>query len=121
MTRKAINFDLDTHKLEEWYPTPNWRNAYMDIRNYMQEHGFEHRQGSGYISKSDMSYKEVFTISKEMTEEFYWLSICANKIDVTNIGKQFDILNSLRGFENEKSKIQEEARKIMIEDLEIDK
>lgn len=25
MTRKAINFDLDTHKLEEWYPTPNWR------------------------------------------------------------------------------------------------
>lgn len=63
MTRKAINFDLDTHKLEEWYPTPNWRNAYMDIRNYMQEHGFE----------------------------------------------------------NEKSKIQEEAKEIMIEDLEIDK
>lgn len=56
-----------------------------------------------------------------MTEEFYWLSICANKIDVTNIGKQFDILNSLRGFENEKSKIQEEAKEIMIEDLEIDK
>ena len=45
----------------------------------------------------------------------YW------RIDVTNIGKQFDILNSLRGFENEKSKIQEEAKEIMIEDLEIDK
>ena len=57
MTRKAINFDLDTHRLEEWYPTPNWRNAYMDIRNYMQEHGFEHRQGSGYISKSDMCFQ----------------------------------------------------------------
>lgn len=119
MTRKAINFDLDTHRLEEWYPTPNWRNAYMDIRNYMQEHGFEYRQGSGYISKSDMSYNEVFSISKAMSKEFYWLSICANKIDVTNIGKQFDILNSLRGFENEKSKIQEEAKEIMIEDLEI--
>lgn len=119
MTRKAINFDLDTHRLEEWYPTPNWRNAYMDIRNYMQEHGFEHRQGSGYISKSDMSYNEVFSNSKAMSKEFYWLSICANKIDVTNIGKQFDILNSLRGFENEKSKIQEEAKEIMIEDLEI--
>lgn len=38
-----------------------------------------------------------------------------------NIGKQFDILNSLRGFENEKSKIQEEAKEIMILDLEIDK
>lgn len=117
MTRKAINFDLDTNKLKEYYPNPSWRNAYQDIRNYMTQHGFEHRQGSGYISKNDMSYNVAFTITKEMAEENYWLLACANKIDVTNIGKQFDILNSLKGLENENNKIVQEEKDMQIEDI----
>lgn len=51
----AINFDLDTKKLETLYSSKNWRQAYDDIRDFLKKNNFEHRQGSGYISKEEMS------------------------------------------------------------------
>ena len=30
--------------------------AYTDIRNFLESMGFEHRQGSGYVSKEPMRY-----------------------------------------------------------------
>ena len=38
----AITFDLDTETLEELYPTDSWRNAYSDIRKFLEDDGFEH-------------------------------------------------------------------------------
>ena len=48
---KAINFDLDTKKYEiitqKSAPT-----AYYELRQYLENIGFTHRQGSGYISNN---------------------------------------------------------------------
>ena len=50
----AITFDLDTETLEKLYPTESWRNAYTDIRKFLEDHGFEHKQGSVYFSVDEM-------------------------------------------------------------------
>jgi len=60
--RKSLNFDLDTNKLKEYYPNKNYTNAYEDIKKFLLKNGFEHRQGSGYISQKEMSTKEVADI-----------------------------------------------------------
>lgn len=50
---KALNFDLDTHQLQEHYPGANYRQAYDDLRRFFKKHRFLHRQGSGYISEDN--------------------------------------------------------------------
>ena len=42
---KALNFDLDTHQLQEHYPGANYRQAYDDLRRFFKKHRFLHRQG----------------------------------------------------------------------------
>jgi len=52
---RSINFDLDTNKLKEHYPNKTYTNAYEDIKRFLLKNGFEHRQGSGYISQKELS------------------------------------------------------------------
>lgn len=61
MNKKAINFDLDTKKLREFHPK-GITQAYTDIRNFLESMGFEHRQGSGYVSKEPIRYATVDAI-----------------------------------------------------------
>ena len=53
--KKAINFDLDTKVLKEIYCKSKnpleYLKAYKEIKGFMKENGFSHRQWSGYISK----------------------------------------------------------------------
>ena len=49
-TLKALNFDLDTENLKRYYPSSDYHKAYFDIKQFMIQNGFEHRQGSGYVS-----------------------------------------------------------------------
>ena len=46
MRRQALNFDLDMKKVRTCYK--NDSIAYYKIRNYLENNGFLHRQGSGY-------------------------------------------------------------------------
>lgn len=59
---KAINFDLDTHKLEVLHPRRNYRKAYEDLRQFFQLHGFSHRQGSGYLSDDKLSTADIYDL-----------------------------------------------------------
>ena len=90
MSRKMINFDLDTKALQMHYPKSDWHNAYSDIRSFLEKEGFEHRQGSGYISSCSMPYYKVQASLYKMKQQMPWLTHCVNKIDVSNIGKTYD-------------------------------
>ena len=92
--RKALNFDLDTKKYEEYTNKPS-PTAYVKIRNFLKKHGFEHRQGSGYISKESLNDGKVFAIIQSMSIEFEWLGYCVKQIDVTNIGKQHSLIDTI--------------------------
>ena len=92
--RKAINFDLDTNKLKEIYATEEkkkFTQAYFEIKKFMKENGFSHRQGSGYISNNPMSDTDMAKFIKKLQNRFPWIYDCSKKIDGTEINTQFDL------------------------------
>ncbi len=93
---KALNFDLDTHKLQEEYLGRDYHKAYYDVRNFLKAHRFEHRQGSGYLSEDKMSSADIFDLLDEMEQELGWIGSCVKKLDVTNIGQQYDLVYLFR-------------------------
>lgn len=90
---KAINFDLDTGmmKMHNKYPI-----GYSELKHSFLKLGFTHRQGSGYISNNKITSVEVLKTVSALLKAHPWLSVCANKFDVTNIGKQFDLMKFVR-------------------------
>ncbi len=92
---KAFNFDLSVRALQENYPGTNYRQAYQDIRQFLEDNGFEHRQGSGYRSINEMSDIEVTLLVVRLGRSFPWLGKCVKHFDVTNIGSNYDLCDLL--------------------------
>lgn len=89
---RAINFDLSTEELRNLFGESGRKEAYKKIGAFLESQGFVHRQWSGYISKNKLDMLEVTRLSKNLFKNFPWLTKCANRIDVTNIGKRFDMI-----------------------------
>lgn len=102
--RKAINFDLDTSKMRdmELYPY-----GYRRLERSFQKLGFEHRQGSGYVSVYKISESSVYGMLEQLVTENPWLIRCAKRIDVTDIGRQHDLTALLQGFVNMSEELDE--------------
>lgn len=102
LSRKALNFDLSTNELKKHFNST--AEAYSQIKTFMIENGFEHRQYSGYVSKEEMDEKQINLLTKRLSRKFSWLSACVLNFDVTDIGEQHDLTHLLTG---KKSKIAE--------------
>lgn len=87
---KAINFDLNTKKMAQHFN--HYTEGYAKLKSSFERQGFEHRQGSGYISKEKLNSQDVTLALKAIVKENLWLGECVKKIDVTNVGKQFDMM-----------------------------
>ncbi|MGN0797202.1 MAG: hypothetical protein ACI4M5_03265 [Christensenellales bacterium] len=90
---KAINFDLDTRKMRQYGKYPI---GYTEVKRSMLQLGFIHRQWSGYVSKDKLRAVDVYNVVRKIVKSHPWLSVCANKFDVTDIGKQFDLMSIVR-------------------------
>lgn len=107
-TRKSLHFDLNSAKLERLCALSennisSRSSAYTAIREFLEGYGFEHRQGSGYTSEKGMSRAKVSEIVEEMVDKFPWFADCVEKIDVTFVGKTFDLLPTVcKGSERNK-------------------
>ncbi len=88
---KAINFDLDTQRLRERFGEDRRPEAYRAIGRYLADRGFVHRQGSGYRSTHRLSDFETALLVSLMYRDLAWLSACVRKLDVTNIGQDYDM------------------------------
>lgn len=86
--RKAINFDLDTKKMKELSVYPD---GYTQLKRSFKTLGFEHRQGSGYVSLQKIDSDQVNEVMIEIVTKNPWLADCVKKIDVTDIGRQHDM------------------------------
>ena len=98
--RKAINFDIDTKKYEE-YTGKKAPTAQAEVKKFLKKNGFEHRQGSGYVSKNSLDDLRITAIITNMTLTLKWLRFCVKEIDVTNIGKQHSLLDTINKPYNE--------------------
>jgi len=111
--RKSLNFDLDTKKLKEHYSNKNYTNAYEDIRKFLSENGFEHRQGSGYISKETMSIKEVTIVIEDLNSNCPWLYPCCKTLDYYDVGKEHSGLEILENLNKDKTlEVNKTARRV---------
>lgn len=61
----------------------------------MERNGFEHRQYSVYTSKEKLTTLDVVGLMESLAKQMPWLHRCVNEIDVTNIGVQHSLLQSL--------------------------
>lgn len=98
-TRKAINFDLDTRKLKELYPStsPNgWRQAWAQIESFLKEQGSIHVQYSGYQSLEPMWTNEVLIVMENLQNKYPWFRECATSADVTLVTDRYNILEHLQ-------------------------
>ena len=105
LTRKAINFDLDTKELLKHFK--NTHQAYSAIKVFMEDNGFEHRQYSGYVSTGYISDASVTILTEKLNDKFKWLKDCVQKYDITEIGETYDlkyIFDEAKQKEKEKSK-----------------
>lgn len=76
LTRKAINFDLDTKIMKEKGVYPN---GYNQVEKSFIKHDFVHEQGSGYASKYVIDSYGVEQVIKKVVKENPWLADCVNK------------------------------------------
>ena len=103
MTRKQITFDLSQDALRQHYPRKEtaqdpqfFKRAYKDIRRFMEANGFERRQYSVYVSRSELTALDVAVLTQRMAEQLPWLRLCVKEITAANIGARHSLLGLLR-------------------------
>ncbi|MDR3021838.1 MAG: hypothetical protein LBU60_04105 [Clostridiales bacterium] len=91
--RKQIAFDLITtpDELPKHYHNANWRQGYLDIKQFMLDNGFEWRQGSVYQSKKPLPMIDIYYLIGELIKQHSWLNSCMRDCVVTNIGREFSM------------------------------
>lgn len=97
--RKAFHFDLDEDRLKEVYPSDSptaYKSAWSKIRAFMESHGFEHTQYSGYESSDRMTPDRAFAVVASLNEAFPWFEKCAQAATITEVGRMHDALGFLR-------------------------
>ncbi|MDE7423777.1 MAG: hypothetical protein K2N51_08810 [Lachnospiraceae bacterium] len=116
MTRKQIAFDIDT-KIAEEILGKKYRSIYENIRKYLGKNGFEHLQGSVYVSKEALSNTKVTAIINGLLIKYNYLEKCVRDIRKTDITKEHS-LNHLFSYDGtpgdyaiKKEKVKKQATK----------
>ncbi|GHV01603.1 hypothetical protein FACS1894211_11680 [Clostridia bacterium] len=79
--RKAINFDLDTNEMRKIFK--RYTDGYRLLRKSFKKLGFEHEQGSGYISKKEISNVQAERAIRALAKQNPWLLKCVKKFKIT--------------------------------------
>ena len=79
------------HSLKKESGPTRYTLAYSDLREALENRGFEHRQGSGYISKAPISKNKLIVLYDSLVEELPWLNTCSTAMHFADIGKTFNL------------------------------
>lgn len=94
--RKALNFDLNDYLLKTYYPSKSYKNAWRDIKRYLLKSNFEHRQYSGYVSRSEISMAEVGNLVGNMARKWNWLGRSVMQFDVTIVSDEYSMIPRIK-------------------------
>ena len=70
--RKAINFDLDTSELRKTFK--RYTDGSHLLRRTFEKLGFEHEQGSGYISEKEITNMDARDAIVALIKENPWVA-----------------------------------------------
>ncbi|WP_052212515.1 hypothetical protein [Anaerovibrio lipolyticus] len=90
MDKIQIAFDIDT-KVCRKILGKNYNKIYKDIQTFMENQGFEHRQGSVYHSINPITRIKTNGIIKNLIKEMPYITKCIRDITQTRIGDDVSI------------------------------
>jgi virulence-associated protein VapD len=91
----AIVFDFDTEILQQTYPNQSWRNAYVEVRNYLTSHGFTWTQGSAYFGDDTVDAVRCVRVVQRMAKKFPWFTPAVPDIRMLRIEENNDLKAAL--------------------------
>lgn len=83
--RKQISFDIDTNVAKKILGEQSYTKIYADIRGFMEKGGWQHIEGSVYMSNRSMGNGDVLYILDEIKEKYPYLEKCIREIHQTDI------------------------------------
>ncbi len=81
---KQLIFDLDTVLLKELYGD-DYTEVYYWIRTFLDKKGFDHLEGSGYLSRKMMSDVQLARVIRSLIRKYPFLDKCVKKIHSANV------------------------------------
>lgn len=97
-SKKQLTFDLNTNKMKEDGLNPSV--LYNDVRVKLAKLDFSHSGGSVYISDTTLTKMELEEKVKALINKIPLLSYYVNNFTVTNIGRQFELSDSIKQMMN---------------------
>jgi virulence-associated protein VapD len=91
----AIVFDFDTDILQQTYPNPSWRNAYVDVRNYLTPRGFEWKQDRTYFGDDTVDAVRCVTVVQRLAAKYNWFTASVRDIRMLRIEENNDLRSAL--------------------------
>ncbi|MFM9957930.1 MAG: virulence factor [Phycisphaerales bacterium] len=88
----AIAFDMDTESLQTHYGSTSYNNAYADIRNVLQRHGFVWQQGSVYFGGDKVNAVTCVLAVVDLSSTFPWFSLSVRDIRMLRIEEFNDLM-----------------------------
>lgn len=85
--RKQITFDIDTNVAKKILGK-NYTNLYKNIKNFLENKGWKHIEGSVYMSNKALSSTNVSYLIDELLKKYPYLSKCVRDMhqsDISNI------------------------------------
>lgn len=109
---KGIFFDLNTKEMTKYFK--NVPMGYKRLETSFKRHGFNHRQGSGYISDDKCTNSQIGKKIKSIVKENPWLKTCARQFDVLNVdNRYYSLLDTISKVEiKEEDKIKSDIVKL---------
>lgn len=86
--RKQLTFDIDTNVAKEILGEQKYRTIYSNIRNFMEREGWQHIEGSVYMSKKPLSTIKVAWLVDALKEKYPYLTKCIRDMhqsDISNV------------------------------------
>ena len=89
---KALYFDLHIRDLSKYYSKSNPNGGYTEIKEFLIQQDFTHEQYSGYHSNFKTTDMRIFRLIKLMKSKMPWLSKCATKFAVMDVGENYNLM-----------------------------
>lgn len=86
--RKQVSFDIDTKVTKKILGEQSYTKIYADIREFMKKRGWQHIEGSVYMSKHPMGNGDILYLIDEMKEKYPYFEKCIKEIhqaDISNV------------------------------------
>jgi virulence-associated protein VapD len=87
----AIVFDMDVSVLEQTYSSPHWRNAYRDVRDLLEQRGFDWQQGSTFFGNEDVTAVDCVLAVQELNRTYDWFRPSVRDIRMLRIEENNDL------------------------------